>query len=64
MKLKIISDGTTQNTQVFDENGNDLSSKIHKMVIHFEPLKPVFADIQFIGVEVDIVADTEVGEAA
>ena len=64
MKLKIISDGTTQNTQVLDENGNDLSSKIRSMVIRFEIGKLVYADVQFVGLEVDVVADTEVDEAA
>lgn len=62
MKLKIISDGTTQNTHVLDENGNDLAGKIRSMVIRFEIGKPVLADIQFVGVEVDVVADVK-GEA-
>ena len=62
MKLKIISDGTTQKTQVLDENGNDLSDKILGMAIHFKIGKPVYADIQFVGVEVDIVAEIKEAE--
>ena len=62
MKLKIVSDGTTQKTQVLDENGNDLSDKILGMVIRFEISKPVLADIQFVGVEVDVVAETKEAE--
>ena len=59
MKLKIISDGTTKNTQVLDENGNDLSSKIRSMVIRFDIGKPVLANIQFVGLEIDVVAETD-----
>ena len=62
MKLKIISDGTPKNTHVLDENGNDLAGKIRSMVIRFEIGKPVLADIQFVGVEIDVVADVK-GEA-
>jgi len=62
MKLKIVSDGTSQKTQVLDENGNDLSDKILGMVIRFEIGKPVLADIQFVGVEVDVVAETKEAE--
>jgi hypothetical protein len=63
MKIKIISDGTTINTQVLDENGNDISRKIRGMVIRFEVGKPVLADVQFVGVEVDVTAYTDIKDA-
>lgn len=56
MKIEIVSDGTAQNTHVFNEYGEEIKG-IAKIDINIEPNKPVTATLVFDRVSLDIIAE-------
>ena len=59
MKIKIISDGTPKGHKVINAETGELVENISSVKVYISPRTPTKALVEFTGVLVDIIAETE-----